>query len=108
MLSEKTRVGQVTRCTSGRDTNRLFFIIKIIDSKYVLISDGKKRKLDRPKLKKVKHLKLYEVFNDEFICIRLTSEEKNIVRKLANCQKSNVQDFVKYVIFSKYIDDFIR
>ena len=65
MLSEKTRVGQVTRCTSGRDTNRLFFIIKIIDSKYVLISDGKKRKLDRPKLKKVKHLKLYEVFNDE-------------------------------------------
>ena len=65
MLSEKTRVGQVTRCTSGRDTNRLFFIIKIIDSKYVLISDGNKRKLDRPKLKKVKHLKLYEVFNDE-------------------------------------------
>ena len=50
----------------------------------------------------------YEVFNDEFICIRLTREEKNIVRKLANCQKSNVQDFVKYVIFSKYIDDFIR
>ena len=50
----------------------------------------------------------YEVFNDEFICIRLTTEEKNIVRKLANCQKSNVQDFVKYVIFSKYIDDFIR
>ena len=65
MLSEKTRVGQVTRCTSGRDTNRLFFIIKIIDSQYVLISDGNKRKLDRPKLKKVKHLKLYEVFNDE-------------------------------------------
>ena len=65
MLSEKTRVGQVTRCTSGREANRLFFIVKIIDSQYVLISDGKKRKLDRPKLKKVKHLKLYEIFNDE-------------------------------------------
>ena len=65
MLSEKIRVGQVIKCTSGREVNRLFFIIKIVDDKYVLISDGKKRKLDRPKLKKVKHLKLYEIFNDE-------------------------------------------
>ena len=65
MLSEKIRVGQVIKCTSGREVNRLFFIIKIVDDKYVLISDGKKRKLDRPKLKKVKHLKLYGIFNDE-------------------------------------------
>ena len=65
MLSEKIRVGQVIKCTSGREVNRLFFIIKIVDDKYVLISDGKKRKLDRPKLKKVKHLKLYEIFNDK-------------------------------------------
>ena len=65
MLSEKIRVGQVIKCTSGREVNRLFFIIKIVDDKYVLISDGKKRKLDRPKLKKVKHLKLYEIFNNE-------------------------------------------
>ncbi|MBE6070811.1 MAG: hypothetical protein E7208_02515 [Clostridium butyricum] len=50
----------------------------------------------------------YEVFNDEFICIRLTKEEKEIIKKLANCQKSNIQEFVKYIIFSKYIDDFIR
>jgi len=65
VLSEKIRVGQVIKCTSGREVNRLFFIIKIVDDKYVLISDGKKRKLDRPKLKKVKHLKLYEIFNDK-------------------------------------------
>jgi len=65
VLSEKIRVGQVIKCTSGREVNRLFFIIKIVDDKYVLISDGKKRKLDRPKLKKVKHLKLYGIFNDE-------------------------------------------
>lgn len=62
------------------------------------------RNIKKAVLMKIK----YEVFNDEFICIRLTRKEKNIVRKLANCQKSNVQDFVKYVIFSKYIDDFIR
>ena len=39
-------------------------------------------------IKKAVLMKLkYEVFNDEFICIRLTREEKNIVRKLANCHK---------------------
>jgi ribosomal protein L14E/L6E/L27E len=58
MLSSKASVGQVVQATSGRDAGRFFFIIKIIDDEYVLISDGKKRKLDKPKLKKVKHLKI--------------------------------------------------
>lgn len=65
MLSEKIRVGQVVEGLSGRESNRLFFIIKIIDDKYVFIADGKKRKLDRPKLKKVKHLKVYSLYNDK-------------------------------------------
>ena len=65
MLSEKIRVGQVVEGLSGRESNRLFFIIKIIDDKYVFIADGKKRTLDRPKLKKVKHLKVYSLYNDK-------------------------------------------
>lgn len=65
MLSEKIRVGQVVKSLSGRETGRLFFVVKVIDPQYVLISDGKKRKLDRPKLKKVKHLKVYKFFNEE-------------------------------------------
>lgn len=65
VLSEKIRVGQVAKSLSGRDANRLFFIIKLIDSQYVLIVDGKKRKLDRPKQKKVKHLKIYDFYNDK-------------------------------------------
>ena len=65
MLSENTRVGQVLEVLSIRETGRLFFIVKIVDHEYVLISDGKKRKLDRPKLKKVKHLKVYSFLNDK-------------------------------------------
>ena len=65
MLSEKIRVGQVVKSLSGRETGRLFFVVKVIDPQYVLISDGKKRKLDRPKLKKVKHLKVYSLYNDK-------------------------------------------
>ena len=65
MLSKQLSVGQVVRATSGREQGRLFFIVKVIDSEYVLIADGKKRKLGKPKLKKVKHLERYNVINDE-------------------------------------------
>ncbi|WP_317852076.1 hypothetical protein [Paraclostridium sp. AKS73] len=45
MLSSNISVGQVVKNTSGRDAGRLFFVVKIIDDKYVLISDGKKENL---------------------------------------------------------------
>ncbi|HSQ88554.1 KOW domain-containing RNA-binding protein [Romboutsia sp.] len=65
MLSNNLSVGQVVRATSGKEQGRLFFIIKIVDHEYVFIADGKKRKLGKPKLKKVKHLKRYNVINDD-------------------------------------------
>lgn len=65
MLSNNLSVGQVVRSTSGKGQGKLFFITKIIDHKYVFIADGKKRKLGKPKLKKVKHLKIYNVINNE-------------------------------------------
>ena len=64
MLSNNVSIGQVVKNTSGRDTSRLFFIVKIIDDKYVYIADGKKRKLEKPKLKKVKHLQKYDIINN--------------------------------------------
>lgn len=65
MLSDKLKVGQVVRASAGRDEGKLFFIVKIVDSNYVLIADGKSRKLERPKLKKVKHLKKHNFINCE-------------------------------------------
>ena len=64
MLSKDLCIGQVVRNLSGRDTGRLFFIVKVVDDEYVLISDGKKRKLEKPKLKKVKHLQKYDIINN--------------------------------------------
>ena len=37
MLSKDICIGQVVRNTSGRDTGRLFFIVKVVDDEYVLI-----------------------------------------------------------------------
>ncbi len=57
MLLNDLNVGQVVISKSGRDKGRFFFIVDIINEEYVLIADGDYRKLDKAKLKKVKHLK---------------------------------------------------
>ena len=74
MLSNDLSVGQVVINTSGRDAGRLFLIEKLVDKEHVLISDGKKRKLDNPKLKKVKHLQKYKVLN-QVVKEKLESKE---------------------------------
>ena len=63
-------------------------------------------------LKYIKRMFLYVTgcFLDkkDYVYFKVTKEEKDIIRKLAWCQKFTVDEFVRYVIFSKYIDDFIR
>lgn len=65
MLLNKLSIGQVVKALSGREQGRLFFIVELVDHEYVLISDGKTRKLGKPKLKKVKHLKIYDFISEE-------------------------------------------
>ena len=48
-------VGQIVRAKAGRDKNG-FFIIKELDDKYAYIVNGKNRKVDCPKKKKLIHL----------------------------------------------------
>jgi len=54
-------LGQVVYSKAGRDGGRKFIIIGIIDENYVLISDGDLRKVEKPKKKKVKHIKTTEI-----------------------------------------------
>jgi len=49
-------VGQFVKSKAGRDHDRLFLILDIIDENFVLLVDGNLRKIDSPKLKKVRHL----------------------------------------------------
>ncbi len=52
-------IGQVVKSKAGRDKDKLFAIIDIIDLDFVLLADGKYRKLKNPKKKKIKHLMVY-------------------------------------------------
>lgn len=49
-------VGRVVQSTQGRDRGRLFIIMSVVDDDFVLMADGKLRKADRMKRKKIKHL----------------------------------------------------
>ena len=61
--------GQVVRSKKGRDEGKVYIIMEIIDDDLLLLVDGKLRKLDRPKKKKVKHLYIYK----DVICLLYTS-----------------------------------
>jgi len=66
--------GTVVLSLSGRDEGRIFAVIDIIDENYILIADGKHRKLDKPKKKKLKHLK---IFDDKIDITDITNRKLN-------------------------------
>lgn len=63
--TQEISVGQVVKSKAGRDKERLFIVLDIIDEQYVLISDGDLRKIDKAKKKKIKHLVKYNAISKE-------------------------------------------
>lgn len=68
-------VGQVVKSKAGRDEGTILLVLEIVDETYVKVVDGRRRKLQNPKKKKIKHLSVYrdkidmdvENFNDSYI-----------------------------------------
>lgn len=57
-------LGQLVVSTAGRDKGRKFIVLKIIDQNHVYISDGDLRKVEKPKKKKLKHIKATGIIAD--------------------------------------------
>lgn len=57
----KDCLGTVVYSKAGRDIDRKFIIMDIIDKDYVYICDGDLRKVEKPKKKKIKHLMFTEI-----------------------------------------------
>ncbi len=64
----------VVRSLRGRDAGKLFFVLES-DGLYALIADGKGRRLEKPKRKKLKHLQFVER-SDDRTDMKLRSGEK--------------------------------
>lgn len=89
-------LGEVVCSKAGRDSGRLFIVTAFVDESYVLIVDGDLRKIEKPKRKKVKHLKLtghiFEPLKEKFERgLKVNNSEirralEDIKRKLENAQ----------------------
>ncbi len=51
-------LGRVAVSTAGRDRRRAFLVVGLSGEGYVLLCDGSLRKMDRPKKKKLRHVRL--------------------------------------------------
>ena len=51
----KLAIGDVVKTTAGKDKDRYFCVVELIDS-YCFLRDGKIHKLDNPKRKSFKHV----------------------------------------------------
>lgn len=51
-------IGRVAESRAGRDKGRAFLVVGELDAEHLLLADGCLRRLDRPKKKKRKHIRL--------------------------------------------------
>jgi ribosomal protein L14E/L6E/L27E len=56
LLDRTTLVGRLAYSKAGRDKGKPYIIVKVLDEKYVYLSNGSLRSVEKPKLKKLMHL----------------------------------------------------
>lgn len=77
------KVGDVVISKKGHDKKKAFIVVASLNENYVLIADGKSRKLDSPKQKNVKHL---QTVAQAGFTERDTVDDKTIASKLKQSQ----------------------
>ena len=90
--------GQIVKSKSGHVKGDVFFVMKVLDDDYVLIADGDRRKSEKPKKKKVKHLQHYNRIN-EMIAEKL---EKNIIVDNIDLQRELAKSCPKEMTTTNY------
>ncbi|OPA73151.1 hypothetical protein BVG16_30270 [Paenibacillus selenitireducens] len=65
--NQNPQIGQFVQIIRGRDAGQYAVIVGIVDSKFVLLADGDKRKFDQPKKKNLIHLQLQPTISSEVV-----------------------------------------
>lgn len=55
-MDKETLVGTLVYSKAGRDKGKPYIIVKVLNEKYVYLSNGNLRTIEEPKLKKLMHL----------------------------------------------------
>lgn len=87
-MDDRNLLGKVVHSKAGRDKDKCFIIVGIIDNEYVYISDGDLRKIESPKKKKLKHLVITDILVDEIRDAILSSDKvsNSKIRKILQVQ----------------------
>lgn len=81
-MQNSFELGDIVLSKAGRDKDKIFVIIQVVNQDFVLISNGGLRSLSKPKLKRNKHLKKM-AHSDMFDNTQITNiEDINITREL--------------------------
>jgi ribosomal protein L14E/L6E/L27E len=75
--------GMIVRSIAGRDKGRLHIVLAA-DKEYALIADGKWRKIETPKRKKIKHMLPIEGFYAE--SVKVTNKELRKIIATVKCE----------------------
>jgi large subunit ribosomal protein L14e len=88
---ETIAISDIVKALNGRDKGKSFFVVDTEDI-YAMLCDGKARRIDKPKRKKLKHIRL-EQKSDGWIASKLQNGEKvtnsEIRRALAEYETQN-------------------
>lgn len=58
LKSEEDVLGRLVFSLAGRDCGRYFIAVGLYDKEHILLADGDLRKVEKPKKKKLRHIKL--------------------------------------------------
>lgn len=80
----------IVRSNAGRDKGKLFVVLAV-EGEYLLLADGKSRKVESPKRKKRRHV-LFVSAEETRLAEKIRSEEKitnsELRRTLAGCREA--------------------
>ena len=65
---------EIVRSIAGRDSGELFFVIET-EGEYLLLADGRSRRLERPKRKKRKHVEPFGS-SETRVAVKIRSGER--------------------------------
>ena len=73
-MEDKFKVGDIVLSTAGRDSGKYYVVVETAEN-FVFICDGDLHKTDKPKKKKVKHVKA-TCCTSEYIATKIAEEAK--------------------------------
>ena len=87
MKDKNLYAGDVAVSKAGHDAKRIYLVIKVVGEDLCLVSDGRLRKLDNPKVKRFKHLDKIDARDDMIKSL----EEGKLTDKAVNAELKKYQ-----------------